>query len=146
MPRNQGKASEGRSHGPPFCMSGPARRRPFFEPGWAAMPAPMPYFGLLAFVLLSAFGSPAFAAPSWVQLGPQGPEIRAIAEDGHCPSVEIDGEARQTRARAPADAAFPVTVCRVACRSSRAGEPGGHALPLPHGEPRRRLKKLSRCG
>ena len=104
------------------------------------MPAPMRTLGLLAFVLLSAFGSPAFAAPSWVQLGPQGPEIRAIAEDGHCPSVEIDGEARQTRARAPADAAFPVTVCRVAVpEGSVRASLGGHALPLPHGEPRRIL-------
>jgi hypothetical protein len=79
-------------------------------------------------------------APAWVQLGPRGAEIRIVADDGHCPSVEIDGVARSSQSRAGPNAAFPITICRLAvpdgAKNARFGD---RVLPLPRAAPRRIL-------
>lgn len=101
----------------------------------AAIPAA---FGLL----FGLFAQAAFAAPTsaWVQIGSQGAEIRAVVEQGPCPSVEIDGESRAMQPRGHQDAAFPVTVCRLAVPDgARSARLDGRALPLRHGPPRRIL-------
>ena len=78
--------------------------------------------------------------PAWVQLGPLGAEIRVVAEDGRCPTVEIDGRSSPTQRRLGPDGAFPVTVCQLTAplgaQSARIGE---RVLPLPRHAPRRIL-------
>ncbi|MDR3512848.1 MAG: metallophosphoesterase [Caulobacteraceae bacterium] len=89
---------------------------------------------------LAATAASAAPAPAWVQLGPRGAEIRAVADNGRCPSVEIDGVATPMRPRGRPDAAFPATICQLPVPpGARQARLDGRPLPLPHGPPRRIL-------
>jgi hypothetical protein len=96
-----------------------------------------------AFILIQAvLAQAALAAPvaAWVQLGPRGAEIRAVAEDGGCPSVEIDGALRPMQPRGRADPAFPVAVCQLPVPAgAQRARIAGQALPLPRSSPQRVL-------
>jgi hypothetical protein len=95
---------------------------------------------LAALWALCPFATLAAPAPAWVQLGPRGAEIRTVAEDGRCPSVEIDGVTRAAQTRAGPDAAFPVAICQLAVPPGAArARIGDRILPLPHRSPRRIL-------
>jgi hypothetical protein len=97
---------------------------------------------LAALAALWALGTAATAgpAPVWVQLGPRGAEVRAVAEDGRCPTIEIDGAQHASQPRAGPDADFPVTVCRLAIPpGAERARIEGRVLPLPRAAPRRIL-------
>jgi hypothetical protein len=103
----------------------------------------MRIFSVIAFALLAATasaGARAASSPAWVQLGPHGPEIRVAAEDGRCPSLDIDGSPHASQPRGKPDAAFPVVICRVAVPPGAVHAwLGERPLPLPHGAPHRIL-------
>jgi predicted phosphodiesterase len=73
-----------------------------------------------------------------VVLGPDGTKVaRALAPDGRCPSLSLEGADGRTRAlpstpRGAVDEAFPVTVCEAAVPSdARTASIGEQRLPLP---------------
>lgn len=104
------------------------------------VPSPPRFTLLVLFALCSlAVGRTAAAGPAWVQLGPRGPEVRAVADGPRCPAVQVDGVWRPMQPRGRPDAAFPQWVCRLALsRDVRSARLDGRELPLPH-EPVRRI-------
>jgi hypothetical protein len=96
---------------------------------WALWPA-LATFGVAA-------AQPAPSQTAWVQLGADGPEIRAITTAEHCPDVQIDGQAIPMRLRAPPDDRFPVLVCELKPpKDARRAQIAGRVLPLPDHPPR----------
>ena len=77
---------------------------------------------------------------AWVELVKGGAEIRAVVAADKCPDAVIDGHAMALQVRAPATAAFPVTVCQLKVPPHAAQAAiGGDPLPLPRPAPRRIL-------
>ena len=100
----------------------------------------MRLFRLSVLAGLWAIATAAAAGPAWVQLGPRGAEIRAVADGGQCPGVEIDGKAQAMRLRASPSAAFPSAVCQLDAPSgARSARLAGQPLPLPKARPGRIL-------
>jgi hypothetical protein len=76
----------------------------------------------------------------WLELTGRGPELRVATAAAHCPDAQLDGAAAPMQLRAPANDAFPLSVCELVVPAgvSRAGV-GDWSAPLPHGPPRRIL-------
>jgi hypothetical protein len=82
----------------------------------------------------------AFDQRAWVEMTRGGPQIRVETADSHCPAVVIDGRAQEMQVRAPADRAFPMTVCQLDVPpAAREAVLAGQRLPLPKGPPQRIL-------
>ena len=103
---------------------------------------------ILAALAMAGFaslaGRPARAAetlPSaWVQMTAAGPEVRAAVTASHCPILKIDGRLAPMQVRAPADAAYPVTMCALRVPTGAGAVLlNGAALPVPKGPPQRIL-------
>ena len=114
------------------------------------MPRPVTPRPVIALVLLAIIAAFSFQAGStnaaeatpfaWIQLAPGGAEARAATSLGHCPFLTIDGRVTPMQTRAPADGAFPLTICQLKLPpATRRVSLGGTALPLPKGPPQRIL-------
>jgi hypothetical protein len=80
------------------------------------------------------------ATVAWVQMTGEGQQIRAVAEDGRCPRVIIDGRALALAPRDAPDAAFPALACQIRVPpGARQASLDGRALPLLTHPPRRIL-------
>ena len=77
---------------------------------------------------------------AWVQMVSGGAEARAATRLGHCPFLSVDGRLIPMRARAKADADYPLTICQLKLPLDARGVLlDGEPLPLPKPEPQRIL-------
>jgi Calcineurin-like phosphoesterase len=101
--------------------------------------------GLLMIVATVAFGArpvlaAAAASPAWIQMTATGAEARAMTSLGHCPFLTIDGRLTPMQTRAPADAAYPLTLCQLNLpQGVREVLLNSAPLPLPKRAPQRIL-------
>ena len=93
----------------------------------------------LAFLAL-ALPSVAGAAPTprhWVELTDRGTELRATANDGHCPDASLEGHTMAMQRRTGPSDGFPLTVCQlIVPHAVRHAAIGNWTAPLPKAEPR----------
>lgn len=94
-----------------------------------------------AVVLAGGGGGGQGTGPAWVQLGPGGAAaVRALALEGTCPDLTVDGAARPMAVRAAAGPGFPVAVCEAGLPAgASAVTVAGRGLRLPTANPRRML-------
>jgi hypothetical protein len=89
----------------------------------------------------SAQAAPAAGEPwAWVEQVQGGPQVRAATPQARCPVLTVDGAPAAMQVRAPADAAFPMTLCQLKLAPSvRSVALGTTPLPLLKSPPQRIL-------